>query len=98
VHDDIVLGHFDTEDYSGAYLSHAYISRLAEIRRAVDIRLGAVLPFTEFPDALRNLFGVVDRLVALHSSQTQIEGAEAIAKAKREMEIIRRELGLPPEE
>ena len=78
---DLLLGHFDSEDRSGAYLSPEYLNRLGEIRRAVGIRMESS---TNQSDALKNLLGVIDRLLELHHAQASAEFNSKERKVERD--------------
>lgn len=80
--DDVLLGHFDGEDQSGAYLSAEYLNRLGEIRRAVGIRLES-RSTQDLPDSLKNLLGVIDRLLNMHEARASAEFNSEERKAER---------------
>jgi hypothetical protein len=54
---------------SGAFLTPEYMARLREVVLAAKIRI----QFDEAPDAVKNLFGILERLLDTHSSQIQTE-------------------------
>lgn len=86
-----VLGHFEGEHFSGAFLSPEYIGRLREIRNAVGRRLEA-LTNNDLPDALKNLLGVIDRLTRAHAAQARTEGYPGSEADRAEIAAIEKEL------
>jgi hypothetical protein len=88
--EDFVVGRLDDEKLSGAYLPSAYLSRLREIRRAVGIRLSSA--GAETPDALKNLLGVIDRLLDTHDQQITREVPGHITEIEKEFSAIAKEL------
>jgi hypothetical protein len=67
-----LLGRLDDDKYSGVFLTPEYVSRLRQIRHAVERRRadgGNLLD----SDALRNLFEVIDRLASTHADQLKTE-------------------------
>jgi hypothetical protein len=70
--DDISVGKLDGEAWSGAYLSSEFLDRLAEVHSAAQTRL-ATLTETDVPDAVRNLLGIVTRLLAAYATAVQPE-------------------------
>jgi hypothetical protein len=69
---DISVGKLDGEDWSGAYLSSEFLDRLAEVHSAAQTRL-ATLTEGEIPDAIRNLLGILTRLLATYVTAVQPE-------------------------
>ena len=97
--DTFLLGRFDGEPFSGAYLTPEYLERLRQVRSAVAARLDA-LSASEMSDALKNLLGIVDRLTSSHSAQMKVEipGANAadreeLARVERELSELAKQLG-----
>ena len=99
-----LLGHFEGESISGVYLTPEYLGRLRQIRNAVGARLEAI-GNREMPDALKNLFGVIDRLTIAHATQAKTENykgskadREEIARIEQELAELQRQLdGFPRE-
>jgi hypothetical protein len=67
--DAFLIGRLGDEPTSGTFLTPEYLSRLQEVLSAAKIRIN----FDEAPDAIKNLFGILHRLLDAHSSQTQME-------------------------
>jgi hypothetical protein len=70
--DDISVGKLDGEAWSGAYLSSEFLDRLAEVHSAAQTRL-ATLNEAEVSDALRNLLGILTRLLVTYATAIQPE-------------------------
>lgn len=68
----ISVGKLDGEAWSGVYLSSEFLDRLAEVHSAAQTRL-ATLPEAEIPDAVRNLLGILTRLLATYGTAVQSE-------------------------
>lgn len=66
--DQFLLGRMDDSELSGAFLQPEYLSRLDEVLSAAKVRIGPAAP-----DAVKNLFGILERLLDIHRSQTGSE-------------------------
>jgi hypothetical protein len=86
--DTFAVGPLDGEQLSGVYLSSDYLARLREIRRAVGIRL----PDAQIPDALKNLLGVIDRLLDTHDQQLAREVAGHTTEIEKEFNALAKQL------
>jgi hypothetical protein len=86
-----LVGRLDDAQYSGVYLSPEYMARLGELSDAVARRLEAT-DAVPLPDAVRNVIGVVDRLIKAHAGaiSSEYRGSEAehkeIAAARTELD------------
>jgi len=89
--DTFLIGRLDGARYSGVYLSQEYMVRLSELSHAVIRRLEGT-DIAQLPDAVKNVIGVVDRLVKAHAAQYRNEygGTEEerkdIAAARQEVD------------
>jgi hypothetical protein len=62
----------DGSDRSGVYLTPEYLWRLEEVLSAARTRMDK-MENTELPDAFRNLFGILDRLLDAHGEHARKE-------------------------
>lgn len=70
--ENFLLGRFEGETTSGAYLSPEYLGRLRQITNAVIARSN--LFDKGVPDAFKNLMGVLNLLTNTHAAQVTAEG------------------------
>jgi hypothetical protein len=102
--DTFLIGRLDGARYSGVYLTHEYMVRLSELSDAVVRRLEST-DIAPLPDAVKNVIGVVDRLVKAHAAQHRNEygGTEEerkdIAAAQKELDdAVRLLRGFTPDD
>jgi hypothetical protein len=89
--EDFLLGRLDGERHSGAYLPQEYLSRLGVVHRAALTRL-ADLKDSEVPDAVKNLVGIIARLLSAHGTQLRLEFYQPTDEERREAREIEEEL------
>jgi hypothetical protein len=70
--ESFTIGRFDGETYSGVYLGLDSLQRLGEVLAATKARLSCIGD-TDVPDALKNLVGILDRLLATHRKHVLAE-------------------------
>ena len=70
--DGISVGKLEGETWSGVYLSSQFLDRLAEVYGAAQIRTAAPNK-AEIPDAVRNLLGILTRLLGTYGTAVQPE-------------------------
>ena len=88
---DFLIGKLDGERHSGAYLSPEFLARLRAVHRAAVIRL-ADTKSSETADAVKNLVGIVGRLLTTHMEQLRREPYQPNEEEEREMLEIEEEL------
>src|ERR1043166_5174044 len=87
--EDFLLGKLGGAKSSGVYVPAEFASRLREILDAVRIRIGSS-GNTELPDAVKNLFGVLGRVLDAHGKQMNVEFEAKVPKFEKALEEIER--------
>jgi hypothetical protein len=70
--DAFIVGKLEDQTDSGVYLTTESLQRLREVIAATKTRLNA-LGSPALPDALKNLLGILDRLLAAHHEHLTVE-------------------------
>lgn len=87
--DSFILGKLEDENYSGIYLTAESLRRLREVIAATRTRVNS-LGNPTLPDALKNLLGILDRMLSAHREQLTTEfenGSDRLTYEKAQKEL-----------